>query len=100
MTLTKADIVDSVHHDLGLTKSESVQVIESLLEIIKRTLASGEDILVSGFGRLCVRNKKQRGGRNPQTGKHMTLRARRVVKFRCSGVLRDRVNGGKKGPTE
>ena len=53
MTVTKANIVESVHHDLQLRKSDSVQVVESLLEIIKRTLASGEDVLISGFGKFC-----------------------------------------------
>ena len=92
MALTKADIVDSVHHELKLTKSKSAQVTETLLEIIKRTLANGEDVLITGFGKFCVKNKKERKGRNPQTGEDMTLRSRRVVTFKCSGVLRDRIN--------
>ena len=93
MTLTKANIVQSVHHNLRLPESGSVQVVESLLEIIKRTLASGEDILISGFGKLCVKDKEKRRGRNPQTGGDVMLRSRRVVVFRCSGVLRERING-------
>lgn len=93
MSLTKANIVDSVYRDLGLSKSESAQVIESILEIIKRTLESGEDVLISGFGKFCVHEKNQRRGRNPQTGKDMRLRARKVVTFRCSGTLRDKING-------
>ena len=91
MALTKADIVDSVHHELKLTKSKSAQVTETLLEIIKRTLANGEDVLITGFGKFCVKNKKERKGRNPQTGEDMTLRSRRVVTFKCSGVLRERL---------
>ena len=93
MTLTKADIVDAVHSNLGHSKARSAELVESLLEIIKRTLANGEDVLISGFGKFCVHDKKERRGRNPQTGKDMTLRSRRVVTFKCSGVLRDRING-------
>ena len=93
MTLTKSNIVESVHHNLQLPKSDSVQVVESLLDIIKRTLASGEDVLISGFGKFCVRDKGKRKGRNPQTGEDLMLGSRRVVTFRCSGILKDRVNG-------
>ena len=93
MTLTKADIVGAVHSNLGHSKAHSAEVVESLLEIMKSTLANGEDVLISGFGRFCVNQKKERRGRNPQTGKDMALRPRRVVTFKCSGVLRDRVNG-------
>ncbi|MCK4391120.1 MAG: integration host factor subunit alpha [Desulfobacterales bacterium] len=93
MSLTKANIVDSVYRDLGLSKFESAQVIESLLEIIKRTLANGEHVLVSGFGKFCVNEKKERRGRHPQIGKDITVRSRRVVTFRCSRTLRERING-------
>ena len=93
MTLTKANIVESVQHDLQLRKSDSVQVVESLLDIIKRTLASGEDVLISGFGKFCVKDKERRRGRNPQTGQGLMLGSRRVVGFRCSGILKDKVNG-------
>jgi len=74
MTLTKVDIIDSIHHRLGLPKSKSIQVTETLLEIIKRTIASGEDVLITGFGKFCVKDKKKRRGRNPQTGEDMALR--------------------------
>ena len=93
MTLTKASIVESVHNDLQLRKSDSVQVVESLLDIIKRTLASGEDILISGFGKFCIKDKERRRGRNPQTGEDLMLGSRRVVTFKCSRFLRERVNG-------
>ena len=93
MTLTKANIVESVHHDLQLRKSDSLQVVECLLDIIKRTLASGEDVLISGFGKFCVRDKEKRRGRNPQTGENLMLESRRVVTFRCSGILKNKVNG-------
>jgi integration host factor subunit alpha len=94
MALTKAAIVERMTDELGLTKSKSTAVVESLLEIIKSSLESGDDVLVSGFGKLCVKDKKERRGRNPATGEDAMLRARRVVTFKCSGKLRDRINGG------
>jgi len=92
MALTKSDIVASVH-DLGLTKKKSVEVIESLLEIIKRSLESSEDVLVSGFGKFCVKDKAKRRGRNPATGEDLMLKGRRVVTFKCSGKLRHKIDG-------
>ncbi len=93
MTLTKQDMIDSVYDKSDFQKQKSTSAVESLLEIIKHTLESGEDVLISGFGKFCVKDKKERKGRNPQTASDMKLRARRVVTFKCSGVLRDRVNG-------
>jgi integration host factor subunit alpha len=93
MALTKADIIESVHQQLGFPKSQSNEVVEQLLETIKSTLASGEDILVSGFGKFHVNEKKERRGRNPATGDSMMLRPRKVVTFKVSGKLRRRVNG-------
>lgn len=92
MALTKNDIVNKVN-DLGFTKKKSVEVVESLLEIIKGTLSRGDDVLVSGFGKFCVKSKRPRRGRNPATGEDLILRQRKVVTFKCSGKLRDRVNG-------
>jgi integration host factor subunit alpha len=92
MALTKSDIVAKVH-ELGFTKKKSVEVIESLLEIIKKTLENGDDVLVSGFGKFCVKDKKQRRGRNPATGSDLILRERKVVTFKCSGKLRNKING-------
>jgi len=92
MALTKSDIVASIH-ELGLTKKKSVEVIESLLEIIKRSLESSEDVLISGFGKFCVKNKAQRRGRNPATGEDLMLRGRKVVTFKCSGKLRHKIDG-------
>ena len=91
MTCTKARIVDSVYNQVGLPKESCAKLVESLLEIIKGTLENGEDVLISGFGRFCVKDKDRRRGRNPQTGEDMMLGKRRVVTFRCSGALRDRV---------
>ena len=92
MALTKSDIVARVH-DLGFTKKRSVDIIETLLEIIKGTLEKSEDVLISGFGKFCVKNKKPRRGRNPSTGEDLMLRERRVVTFKWSGKLRKKING-------
>lgn len=92
MALTKAAIIDKMSDQLGFTKDKSAQVVESLLEILKSALASGDDILVSGFGKFCVKEKKERKGRNPATGEDAMLPARRVVTFKWSGKLRDRLN--------
>jgi len=94
MTLTKADIVEAVQSKLGLPKNQSTDMVESLLEIIKSTLAGGDDVLVSGFGKFCVNEKSERRGRNPATGEDLMLAPRRVVTFKCSGKLRGRVNAG------
>ena len=93
MGLTKAKIVDAVAEQNGYPKKQSVNTIETLLELIKRSLESGEDFLVSGFGKFCVKEKHKRRGRNPATGEDMMLEPRRVVTFNCSRMLRDRVNG-------
>jgi len=93
MTLTKAHIVEAIAKQSGYPKNQSFEMIETLLEIIKRALESGEDVLVSGFGKFCVKTKHGRRGRNPATGEDMMLEPRRVVTFRCSRQLRDKVNG-------
>ena len=92
MALTKSDIVTTVH-ELGFTKKKSVDIIETLLEIIKSTLEKSEDVLISGFGKFCVKQKKQRRGRNPATGDDLILRERKVITFKCSGKLRSKING-------
>jgi len=92
MALTKNDIVARIH-ELGFTKRKSIDIIETLLEIVKRALADSDDVLISGFGKFCVRDKGQRRGRNPATGADLMLRQRKVVTFKCSGKLRNRING-------
>ena len=92
MALTKEKIVDSVYNQVGLSKNQSRRVVESLLEITKQTLVKGENLLVSGFGKFIVKDKAARRGRNPQTKADLQLRARRVVVFRTSGVLRRKIN--------
>ena len=93
MTLTKEDIVDTIYNQLDVPKTRSTQVVESLIEIIKKTLESGEDVLISGFGKFCVKEKRERKGRNPQTGNDLMLGERRVVTFKCSGRLKNKING-------
>ena len=93
MTLTKANIVEEVAKQNGYSKNKSFEMIEILLKIMKRTLESGEDVLVSGFGKFCVKEKHERRGRNPATGEDMMLEPRRAVTFRCSRQLRDKING-------
>ena len=92
MTLTKAHIVETLAIHNGYTKKRSVEMIETLLELIKRSLESGEDVLISGFGKFCVKEKQERRGRNPSTGEDMILEPRRVVTFTCSRKLRDKIN--------
>jgi len=92
MTLTKIQIVESIHYETGLPKNKSTEIVESLLEIIKKALASGEDVMISNFGRFCVKEKAERKGRNPATGDDLMLEPRKVVTFRCSGKLRDRID--------
>jgi integration host factor subunit alpha len=92
VALTKADIIELIAEQNGFTKNQSTEIVQTLIEIIKSTLASGDDVLVSGFGKFCVRNKNQRRGRNPATGESLMLDERKVVNFKCSGPLRDRLN--------
>jgi integration host factor subunit alpha len=93
MTLTKAHISNAISDQIGYPKNHSIEIVEILLEIIKKTLESGGDVLISGFGKFCVKEKKERKGRNPATGEDMILEPRRTVTFRCSGRLREKING-------
>jgi integration host factor subunit alpha len=93
MTLTKAQIIEEISNKDGFTKKKSIEIVETLLDIIKSTLESGDDVLISGFGKFCVKKKKERRGRNPATGDDMMLSARNVVTFKCSSKLRDMING-------
>jgi len=92
MTLTKNHIISALHNQLELPKTRSTELVESLLEIIKKSLENSEDVLISGFGKFSVKTKNERRGRNPQTGQDLVLGSRRVVTFRCSPVLRERIN--------
>ena len=93
MSITKKTLANCLHKQFDIPKAKSVGIVESLLEITKSTLESGENVLISGFGKFCVKDKNERRGRNPATSNEMTLGARRVVTFRCSTVLRKRING-------
>jgi integration host factor subunit alpha len=93
VTLTKDHIIGSIQSQLDVSKCESSRLAESVLETIKATLVSGEDVLVSGFGKFIVKGKAARRGRNPATGEDLTLDARRVITFKCSALLRDKING-------
>ena len=93
MALTKEKIISSIYDQAGLSKNQSQNVVEKLFEIMKQNLENGEDVLVSGFGKFVVKEKSARRGRNPQTSEELQLRARRVVVFKTSGVLRDKING-------
>ena len=92
MVCTKTTIIEKITEKNNLKPSEAKDTIESLLEIMKSTLASGEDIMISGFGKFQVNEKAKRKGRNPATNESMTLEKRRVVTFKLSGKLRDQIN--------
>jgi integration host factor subunit alpha len=96
VALTKEKIINSIYNQVGLSKSQSRVVVEKILEIMKKSLENGENILISGFGKLVVRDKSERRGRNPQTTEDLQLRARRVVVFKTSGVLRNKINHSSK----
>ena len=85
--------MNSIYNNLDLPKARSAKIVESLLELMKKKLKNGEDILISGFGKFCVKDKSERRGRNPTTGEDLMLGSRRVVVFKCSGVLKDKLNG-------
>ena len=92
MTLTKSHLIDAITQQSGYIRKKSTETAETILDLIKSTLESGEDVLISGFGKFCVKDKKERRGRNPNTGEDMMLAPRRVVTFKCSGKLRELIN--------
>ena len=93
MTLTKDNIAFSLQSRLGVSKPESSRLLESVLELIKSSLTGGDDVLISGFGKFTVRQKAARRGRNPATGEDMNLAPRKVVTFKCSALLKEKLNG-------
>jgi integration host factor subunit alpha len=88
-TLTKADIVESVHRRVGFSKKDSSEITEKVFEVIKKSLERGEHVKLSGFGKFEVRQKRKRRGRNPQTGEEIEISARKVLSFKASQILRD-----------
>lgn len=95
MPLTKARIIESIQNELDIPKNKSTEIVDSFLGLMKSTLESGDDVLISGFGKFCIKEKNERRGRNPATGNKMMLKPRRVVTFKCSGKLRNAINGKK-----
>jgi integration host factor subunit alpha len=95
MTFTKALIAKKIGDDCGFMRGEGIEILEKLLEIMKAKLVAGEDIMVSGFGKWSVKDKRERRGRNPQTGEELALDARRVVTWKYSPRLKRAMNGGK-----
>ena len=91
--MTKIDIVERVHQQTGFSKKESMEMVESVLSILKTTLESGENLKVSGFGNFVVKQKKDRRGRNPQTGETITIESRRILTFKPSTLLKQAING-------
>ena len=92
MPLTKAEIIKSIQNQFGIPQNKSTEIFESFLEIIKASLENGEDVMISGFGKFCVNKKNERRGRNPETGESITLAPRKVVTFRYSSRLRNKIN--------
>ncbi len=91
-TVTRADLTEAVYREVGLSRYESAQLVESVIEQISSTLARGESVKISSFGTFSVRDKAQRIGRNPTTGEEVPILPRRVLVFRASHVLKDRIN--------
>ena len=92
MSLTKIDIVNSIYDQLGISRKDCVDIVESVFEIIKDELDKGNSVKISRFGKWTVKAKKKRRGRNPRTGEELMIDAKRVVTFKPSAVLRNTVN--------
>jgi integration host factor subunit alpha len=93
MALTKENIITYIYEKAQLPKTRAREIAETILRIFKDTLSNGDDLLISGFGKFIVKSKRPRRGRNPQTREDLQLRARKVVVFKTSGVLRQKING-------
>lgn len=91
--MTKADIVEQVAEKCGISKKDSIDMVESVFSVLKTTLENGEDIKISGFGKFEVKNKHERKGRNPQTGESIIIDARRILSFKPSTILKESING-------
>ena len=90
--MTKADMVELVYEQIGVSKREAARIVEMIFDVIKETLERGENVKISGFGSFNIQHKKPRRGRNPQTGEEITISARRVLSFKASNVLREQLN--------
>jgi len=91
--VTKAEIAKIVHERVGLTKKESAQIVESVLDVMRQSLEQGDNVKLSGFGHFIVRQKHARRGRNPKTGEDITIAPRSVVTFRASPLLKKKLLG-------
>lgn len=91
--MTKADIVEKVAEKCGISKKDSIDMVESVFSVLKTTLENGEDIKISGFGKFEVKNKHERKGRNPQTGESIIIDARKILSFKPSTILKESING-------
>lgn len=93
-TVTRSDLGEAVYEEVGLSRNESAQLVESVLDEISNALLQGEGVKISSFGSFMVREKGQRTGRNPKTGEEVPILPRRVLVFRASNILKDRINRG------
>lgn len=92
-TITRADLAEAVYQDLGLSRKQSAQLVEEVLEEMLKTLEHGETVKISSFGNFSIRKKRERVGRNPKTGEEVPITPRKVMVFKASHVLKDRING-------
>lgn len=92
-TLTRADLAEAMNRKLGLSRADSLNMVESILDLVSDALAEGENVKISGFGTFLLRDKSERVGRNPKTGVEVPITPRRVLTFRASQMLKDRVAG-------
>ena len=90
-TLTRADLADALHRDVGLSRMDSAKLVEQILDHMRDSLAAGENVKISGFGTFVLRNKGERIGRNPKTGVEVPIAPRRVLTFRASQMMRERI---------
>jgi len=93
-TLTRADLADAINRKVGLSRAESLSLVEAILDLMGGSLAAGSNVKISGFGTFLLRDKAQRVGRNPKTGVEVPITPRRVMTFRASQLLKDRVAKG------
>ena len=97
MSMTKIEIIESIYDKIGIPKKDCIHIVESLFDIMKGELVRSNDVMISGFGRWSVKSKRERKGRNPQTGTALTIDARKVITFKSSNVLRDAINNDQSG---
>jgi integration host factor subunit alpha len=96
--MNKKNIVEAIHERVGFSRRETAAIVDSTLESIKKALTEGEPVMISAFGKFSVREKRAHKGRNPKTGEAMTLPARKVITFKVSRVLKERINAAQRYP--